>query len=146
MCEPRRGSPSDSSQDRVLPTLYSSQPSVSLTCALLCEKALLRRRQRSHCSPQLPFLHVVGLHLPCRAGGPGAPIVQFPRASDLCGELSGSLRNGTCRESAHARGQSLSPVLSPISFLTRALPESCVTVELLSNGIVCGPVTEDSAG
>lgn len=34
---------------------------------------------------------------------------------DLCGELSGTSGDRTCRESAHAPGQSLSPGLSPIS-------------------------------
>ena len=50
---------------------------------------------------------------------------------DLCGELSGSSRNGTCRESAHARGQSLSPVLSPISSSHELSQE-----ELRANGSV----------
>ena len=39
----------------------------------------------------------------------------FAENLDLCGELSGTSGNRTCRESAHAPGQSLSPVLSPIS-------------------------------
>lgn len=112
---------------------YSSQPSVFPTCALLCEKGpSLRRRQRSHRFPALPFLHVVGLASSLQSWGSWSPHSAVSAEHlDLCGELSGSLRNGTCRESAHARGQSLSPVLSPISSSHELSQE-----ELRANGSV----------